>query len=230
MKIQITALCLTLLCNASYAKNISNKSSTAEQVGYSFGYFMGRSNSESIKNMDLDAFVLGLKTASKGQDATLTEEEMTNILTQYKRQTEAQQLIEIKKLTDENAKVGSAFLAENAKQAGIKTTKSGLQYLVLKQGTGKSPKATSLVKVNYEGKLINGTVFDSSIARKQPASFMVSQVIQGWTEGLQLMQEGATYRFFIPAALAYGQIGSGDVIEPNSTLIFDVELLEVTNK
>ena len=109
----------------------------------------------------------------------------------------------------------------------MKVTKSGLQYQVLQAGTGKSPKASSTVKVHYEGRLIDGTVFDSSIARDQAAEFQVSQVIQGWTEGLQLMKVGAKYRFFIPAALAYGQIGSGDAIEPNSTLIFDVELLEI---
>ena len=111
--------------------------------------------------------------------------------------------------------------------AGIKTTKSGLQYQILQQGKGKSPKADSNVHVHYEGRLIDGTVFDSSIARNQPVVFRTTQVITGWTEGLQLMKEGAKYRFFIPAELAYGQIGSGDVIEPNSTLIFDVELLEI---
>ena len=99
--------------------------------------------------------------------------------------------------------------------------------MVLQQGQGKSPKANSRVKVHYEGRLIDQTVFDSSIARQQPAEFQVSQVIQGWTEGLQLMKEGAKYRFFIPSKLGYGQIGSGDVIEPNSTLIFDVELIAV---
>jgi FKBP-type peptidyl-prolyl cis-trans isomerase FklB len=116
------------------------------------------------------------------------------------------------------------------KKADVKTTASGLQYMVLQQGQGKSPKANSKVKVHYEGRLIDQTVFDSSIARQQPAEFQVSQVIQGWTEGLQLMKEGAKYRFFIPAKLGYGQIGSGDVIEPNSTLIFDVELIEVLPK
>jgi len=102
-----------------------------------------------------------------------------------------------------------------------------LQYQILQEGKGKSPSANSNVRVHYEGRLIDGTVFDSSIARNQPVVFRTTQVITGWTEGLQLMKEGAKYRFFIPAELAYGQIGSGDVIEPNSTLIFDVELLEI---
>jgi len=160
----------------------------------------------------------------------LTDEQMARVLNQHKKQSEAKQLIELKQKAETNAKIGAEFLAANAKKEGVQTTKSGLQYQILKQGTGKSPKANSVVKVNYEGRLINGTVFDSSIARNQAVEFQVSQVIQGWTEGLQLMKEGAKYRFFIPAQLGYGQIGSGDVIEPNSTLIFDVELLEVLPK
>ncbi|KAK0354414.1 hypothetical protein LTR94_012655 [Friedmanniomyces endolithicus] len=185
---------------------------------------------QGVPDLDLDAFVQGLREASKGQAASLSDEEMARVLTQYKRQAEAKQLLEVKQLADKNAKIGAAFLAENAKKPEVKTTASGLQYMVLQQGQGKSPKANSRVKVHYEGRLIDQTVFDSSIARQQPAEFQVSQVIQGWTEGLQLMKEGAKYRFFIPAKLGYGQIGSGDVIEPNSTLIFDVELIEVLPK
>ena len=230
MKIQMTLLCLALCANGTFAKDINTKSSAAEQVGYSFGYLMGRSNADAMKDMDIDAFITGLKTASQGKSASLSDEEMTRALTQYKKQTEAKQLIELKQQADKNAQIGNAFLAENAKKDGIKITKSGLQYQVLQEGKGKTPKANSTVKVDYEGRLIDGTVFDSSIARHQPATFQVSQVIQGWTEGLQLMKEGAEYRFFIPANLAYGQIGSGDAIEPNSTLIFDVELLEITSK
>ncbi|WP_180059632.1 FKBP-type peptidyl-prolyl cis-trans isomerase [Acinetobacter sp. YH12128] len=230
MKLQISMLCLALCSSTVFAKDVSNKSSAAEQVGYSFGYLMGRSNAESIKDLDIDAFVAGLKAASKGQASSLTDEEMTRALTQYKKQTEAKQLIELKQKADANATIGAAFLAENAKKPSIQVTKSGLQYQVIQAGKGKSPKANSTVKVHYEGRLIDGTVFDSSIARNQPAMFQVSQVIQGWTEGLQLMKEGAKYRFFIPANLGYGQIGSADVIEPNSTLIFDVELIEVLPK
>ena len=230
MKIQMTLLCLALCASSTFAKEINNKSSISEQVGYSFGYSFGRSNADAMKDMDLDAFVQGLKASSQGQTATLTDEEMTRVLTQFKRRAEAKQLIELKQKAEQNAKIGAAFLVDNAKKADVKVTKSGLQYQVLKEGQGKSPKVNSTVKVDYEGRLIDGTVFDSSIARNQPASFQVSQVIQGWTEGLQLMKEGAKYRFFIPANLAYGQIGSGDAIEPNSTLIFDVELIEIAAK
>ena len=230
MKTPMTLLCLCMFTTTGFAKTVTNSSSLNEQVGYSFGYLMGRSNAESVKDLDLDAFILGLKTAAQGGKSALTDEEMARVLTQHKKQSDAKQLIELKKKADANAKIGAEFLAANAKKQGIQTTKSGLQYQILKQGTGQSPKANSIVKVNYEGRLIDGTVFDSSIARNQAAEFQVSQVIQGWTEGLQLMKEGAEYRFFIPAQLGYGQIGSGDVIEPNSTLIFDIELIEILAK
>lgn len=226
----MTLLCLALCSTGLSAKTVNNKSNYEDKVGYSFGYIMGRGNADALKDMDLDAFLDGLKAASKGQSSALSDEEMSKVLTQFKKNTEAKQLIAHKNLAEENEKIGSAFLAENAKKSNIKVTKSGLQYEVIKQGSGKTPKASSKVKVHYEGRLLDNTVFDSSIARQQPAEFMVSQVISGWTEGLQLMKEGSIYRFYIPANLAYGQIGSGDAIEPNSTLIFDVELLEVSPK
>ena len=122
---------------------------------------------------------------------------------------------------------GAAFLAENGKKPGIRTTPSGLQYEVLSEGSGKSPAASDTVRVHYTGKLLNGTVFDSSVERGEPAEFGLSQVIAGWTEGLQLMKPGAKYRFFIPSELAYGEHGAGDSIPPHATLIFDVELLAV---
>ncbi|MCD8210693.1 MAG: FKBP-type peptidyl-prolyl cis-trans isomerase, partial [Prevotella sp.] len=122
---------------------------------------------------------------------------------------------------------GERFLAQNKEKDGIVTLESGLQYMVLKRGNGKQPKATDTVKCHYEGFLLDGTVFDSSIQRGQPASFALNQVIAGWTEGLQLMQEGAKYRLFIPYTLGYGPSGAGNLIPPYAALIFDVELLEV---
>ena len=227
MKIQFSLAALLLCSGSLYAKEITTKSTEAEQVGYSFGYLMGKNNADALKDINLDAFSRGLKAAAAGQQATLTEEEMGKVLLQYKRQADARELIELKQKADENAKIGQAFLSENAKKPGIKTTKSGLQYQVLQEGQGKAPTARSSVKVHYEGRLLDGTVFDSSIARNQPVVFQSTQVISGWTEGLQLMKPGAKYRFFIPPELGYGQIGSADVIEPNSTLIFEIELLEV---
>jgi len=227
MKLPLSILCLALCSTSLSAKTITNKSSFEDQVSYSFGYIMGRNYSENLKNINLDAFIEGLKIASSGKTSTISEEEMSKVLTQFKQQTEAKQLVIHQQLAETNAKAGSQFLTENKKKSGIHVTPSGLQYQVLQQGVGKMPTASSNVKVNYEGRLLDGTVFDSSIARQQPAEFQVSQVIQGWTEGLQLMKEGAKYRLFIPSNLAYGEIGAGDAIEPNSTLIFDVELLEI---
>ena len=129
-----------------------------------------------------------------------------------------------------NQKEGEAFLAANGKKPGVTTLPSGLQYVVLKEGTGRQPAATDTVTVHYQGTLINGTEFDSSYKRGQPASFPLNQVIKGWTEGVQLMKEGAKYRFFIPPHLAYGQRGAGPVIGPNATLIFEVELLSVKKR
>lgn len=227
MKKSIVLIGLLMTYHAGHAANINNKSSQKDQLGYSYGYVMGRTNADTLKDINLDAFIQGLKQGSIGQKASLTDEEMAKALVQYKQQSEAKQLIEFQQVAQNNAKLGETFLAENAKKSGIISTKSGLQYQILQTGQGKKPSANSKVSVNYEGRLLDGTVFDSSIARNQSVEFQVSQVIAGWTEGLQLMQEGAKYRFFIPAKLAYGEIGSGDAIGPNSTLIFDVELLKV---
>ena len=130
----------------------------------------------------------------------------------------------------DNKTIGREFLEENAKNDSVIQTESGLQYMVLKEGTGAKPGPTDEVTVHYTGKLINGTVFDSSVERGEPATFPLNKVIPGWTEGLQLMSEGAKYRLFIPSELAYGEKGAGEQILPNSTLIFDVELIKVEKK
>ena len=130
----------------------------------------------------------------------------------------------------DNKTIGREFLEQNAKNDSVTQTESGLQYMVLKEGTGAKPGPTDEVTVHYTGRLLNGTVFDSSVERGEPATFALNQVIPGWTEGLQLMSEGAKYRLFIPSELAYGEKGAGDQILPNSTLIFDVELIKVNKK
>lgn len=209
------------------AAPITLKSPQKDQLGYSYGYLMGKGNTETLKDLNIETFVLGLEDAIKGKPATLSDEQMATVLNQYKKRLEAKQLVEFQEQAEKNAQEGKNFLAENAKKSDIITTKSGLQYQILQQGTGKSPKLTSTVKVNYEGRLIDGTVFDSSIARNHPVEFKLNQVISGWTEGVQTMKEGGKSRFFVPSNLAYGDVGAGDAIGPNSTLIFDIELLEV---
>jgi len=166
MKKTITLLGLALCSAATLAQPVTTKSSTEQQVGYSFGYLMGRSNVDTLKGMDLDAFVAGLKAASLGQQASLSDEDMARILTQFKKQAEAKQLIELKQRAEANDMIGKAFLAENSRKDGVKVTSSGLQYLdSASRLPGKKPKASSKVRVHYEGRLIDGTVFDSSMAR-----------------------------------------------------------------
>jgi len=146
----------------------------------------------------------------------------------FRRQQEMM-MEEQKKLALENKSAGGKFLQENASAAGVKTTKSGLQYKVLSEGSGPKPTLKDTVKVNYEGKLLDETVFDSSYKRGQPVTFPLGSVIKGWQEGLQLMPVGSKYRLFIPADLAYGERGAGNVIGPNAVLVFDVELLGIEN-
>nr|WP_312822003.1 FKBP-type peptidyl-prolyl cis-trans isomerase [Acinetobacter oleivorans] len=229
-KIGLIIATSTMSLSVFAATPITNKSPAKEQFSYSYGYLMGRNNTDALTDLNLDIFYQGLQEGAQSKTARLTDEEMAKAINDYKKTLEAKQLVEFQKTGQQNAQVGAAFLADNAKKSGVITTKSGLQYQVLKEGNGQKPKATSRVKVNYEGRLLDGTVFDSSIARNHPVEFQLSQVITGWTEGLQTMKEGGKTRFFIPANLAYGEVGAGDTIGPNSTLIFDIELLQVLPK
>ncbi|WP_202743545.1 FKBP-type peptidyl-prolyl cis-trans isomerase [Acinetobacter calcoaceticus] len=229
-KIGLIIATSTMSLSVFAATPITNKSPEKEQFSYSYGYLMGRNNTDALTDLNLDTFYQGLQEGAQSKTARLTNEEMAKAINDYKKTLEAKQLVEFQKTGQLNIQAGTAFLAENAKKSGVITTKSGLQYQVLKEGNGQKPKATSRVKVNYEGRLLDGTVFDSSIARNHPVEFQLSQVITGWTEGLQTMKEGGKTRFFIPANLAYGEVGAGDSIGPNSTLIFDIELLQVLPK
>lgn len=206
--------------------SVTTNSDESTKVGYSFGYTLGQTNRELIGDINVDAFVTGFREAFDEADSQMTTEEMQTTLEAYQQKKENEFLEDLKTKAATNLTAGEEFLTKNAKKEGIITTESGLQYEVLEAGSGTSPTASDSVKVDYEGRLIDGTVFDSSIERGQPAVFGVSQVIAGWTEGLQLMKPGAKYRFFIPADLAYGETGNQS-IEPNSVLIFDVTLMEV---
>ncbi|MFU8928073.1 FKBP-type peptidyl-prolyl cis-trans isomerase [Acinetobacter puyangensis] len=223
---------LGLICAATSsfaAPTITDKSSEREQVGYSFGYLIGKSNANALNNLDINSFLEGFKTGYAGQDSTLSNEQMASVLNQYKRKMDAQELVTFQQSATQNLKEGTDFLKSNASKTGIKTTASGLQYQILSQGQGKKPTINSQVEVHYEGRLLDGTVFDSSIARDEPVTLPLNQVIKGWQEGISLMSEGSKYRFFIPANLAYGDVGAGDAIPPNSTLIFDIQLIKVVS-
>lgn len=211
---------------SSSAASVTLKSTDNQKVGYSFGYLMGKSNAEAIADLDVEKFFAGFRDGYGQKASRLTEDDMRKTLIAYKERHDAEAMQEIQKLGADNEAKGLAFLAENGKKAGITTTASGLQYEVIKAGTGAAPTAADQVEVHYEGKMLDGTVFDSSIARGQPITFPLAGVIAGWTEGLQLMKEGGKSRLFIPAKLAYGETGASS-IPPNSVLVFEVELLKV---
>ncbi len=208
---------------------LTTNSDDMSKASYSLGYFMADGNKESVDDLKLDPFFQGFRDAYLAKNPAIDKASMQQVLLDYQKRKEAEYAKQIEAVAQQNLAKQQAFLAQNGKKTGVKTTASGLQYEVLKQGNGKRPNATDKVKVHYEGKLMDGTIFDSSYKRGEPVVFPLDQVIKGWTEGLQLMKEGSKYRFYVPASLGYGEAGNAD-IEPNSLLIFDVELLEVNPK
>lgn len=202
-----------------------------DKLSYALGMSMGHNfKGTGIKSLNSADFAAGVAAVYDGVKPEMTFDEAKRIVNEYFAKLEAEMQAEAAKAGEVNRKNGEAFLSENAKREGIKVTASGLQYEVLASGNGDSPKASDNVEVHYTGKLIDGTVFDSSVERGVPASFGVTQVIPGWVEALQLMHEGDKWRLYIPSDLAYGPNGAGGVIGPNMTLIFDVELLRVIKK
>ena len=194
-----------------------------DKVSYSIGLDLGFNFKKQKLELNPDALLAGVKDAQSGKQPLLNENEVKETMTALTKQIEDKQ----KALAEQNVKDGEKFLAENKKKEGVKTTASGLQYKVIKEGTGPKPKLTDAVVANYRGTLINGTEFDSSYKRGQPATFPLAGVIKGWTEALQLMKVGSKYQLFIPANLAYGDRGMGPDLGPNSTLIFEVELVGI---
>jgi FKBP-type peptidyl-prolyl cis-trans isomerase FklB len=193
----------------------------ADKISYALGLGIGQQiKSMNIENFSIEDFTKSISDVMEGKQTAFSAREAQIMLQEYfsKKQKEEAQ---------EHIAEGKAYLDANAKRAGVVVTKSGLQYEVLQEGTGKSPKATDKVRCHYEGRLLDGTIFDSSYQRGEPADFGLNQVIPGWTEGVQLMKEGAKFRFTIPYLLAYGEQGAGASIPPFSTLIFDVELIKV---
>jgi len=197
------------------------------KLGYSFGVEIGTSLKEIQAEIEIDAFLKGIKDSVEGKDLLLTAEQMEEVKKEFVTKKQGEREKEMKELGDKNKKEEETFFAENKKKEGVKTTESGLQYIVVKEGDGAKPKETDTVKVNYKGTLLDGTEFDSSYKRGEPAIFPVKGVIPGWTEALQLMKVGGKYKLFIPSKLAYGERGAGPTIGPNSTLTFEVELLSI---
>ncbi len=197
-----------------------NQSTDMDTTSYSLGIVLSQNlKSQGFDSIDASSLAKGFEEGLSGK-GTVTPEQANQYIQQFLQK-------KAESAGAEARKEGEAFLAENAKRPEVKTTESGLQYEVLKEGTGASPSATETVKVHYHGTLTDGTVFDSSVDRGQTIEFPLNRVIRGWTEGLQLMKEGAKYRFFIPYDLAYGEQGSAPAIPPYAALIFDVELFEI---
>lgn len=228
-KYLIPTLALGIFTGSLAGADKPDLSDAKKRASYSIGMDIGSSFKKN--NLDIDPAVLaaGIADSFSGKPI-LSEAEMREALQAFQQEMQAKSMAKQKVDAEKNVKAGEAFLATNAKKEGVKTTASGLQYKVLKSGKGRTPKSSDTVRTHYHGTLIDGTVFDSSVERKEPAEFPVGGVIPGWTEALQMMKEGDKWQLVIPAKLAYGDRGTpGGPIGPNSTLVFEVELLSIVN-
>ncbi len=230
VRVLIVPLCIMLAGSPVFAGEKTELKTQKDKLSYAIGMDMGGSLKRNAIEVDIDALVKGLKDALAGGKMMMTEQEQRETLMAFQKEFQSKQQERMKALAEKNKKEGEAFLTENKKKPGVKTLPSGLQYKVITEGKGASPKETDTVTVNYRGTLIDGTEFDSSYKRNEPATFPVKGVIKGWTEALQLMKEGAKWQLFIPSELAYGERGAGGTIGPNATLIFEVELLKIRPK
>lgn len=202
--------------------------SNRDSLSYSIGVNIAQSiKQQGITDLNTAALAKAINDVMTGKTTQLTMEQSQQVLSVFMQKQASVKMAESQKVSGVNKKVGDAFLADNKAKPGVQTTASGLQYLVEKEGAGPKPTSTDKVKVHYTGRLIDGTVFDSSVERGQPIEFAVTGVISGWTEALQLMPVGSKWKLFIPSALAYGDRGAGSDIAPGSTLVFDVELLDI---
>jgi FKBP-type peptidyl-prolyl cis-trans isomerase FklB len=218
---------LFLAAHILAAENVQLKREK-DKASYALGMSIGKNMKQQLPTeIDPDIFTKGFKDAFSGTKPLLSEEEMRTVLAAFQKEMTAKQAEKMKVVGEKNKKEGEAFLAENKKKEGIKTLASGLQYKIIKQGTGNIPKATDKVTTHYQGTLIDSTEFDSSYKRGEPATFPVSGVIPGWTEALQLMKVGSKWQLFVPSNLAYGERGAGTKIGPNAVLMFTIELLSV---
>lgn len=215
-------------CNeTSTTKQAIKLDNQTDKASYTIGVQMG-TQMKSLKEMiNQDALLLGFQDSIDGKDPQLSKEEMQTTMQAFQQSIIEKEQAKQQEIGSKNAAEGEKFLTENKSKEGVKITESGLQYLVLKEGTGEIPKATDKVVTHYTGTLIDGKVFDSSYKRNSPAEFPVNGVIKGWTEALQLMKVGAKWKLFVPSELAYGSRGVGANIGPNQVLIFEIELLEI---
>lgn len=231
MKRKILAVCMVLMFGliACGKKELSKSDleTQMDKVSYVMGHNIANNFKDQKIDIQMDAFIKGIKDGLKEDVNIFSIKEVQEIMTEYQNQMRDKMVIDRKDVSKINLNESKAFLAENKEKEGIVTLESGLQYKVLKEGKGPFPKATDKVKTHYVGTLIDGTEFDSSIKRGEPIIFSVTGVIAGWTEALQLMKVGSKWNLFIPPELAYGENGAGNLIGPNAALIFEVELISI---
>lgn len=226
-----TTLLLVAIAAGCTATEEAVKLDDAKQrISYTIGLNIGRDFVKQEVEVDTTALMAGVRDGLAGQKPRLTDEQMMTEVQSFREAMMAKQEAKAKALADKNKAEGEAFLAKNAKEVGVVVRESGLQYKVLKEGTGPMPKADAIVSVHYRGTLLDGTEFDSSYARNEPLVLPVGGVIPGWTEALTLMKEGSKWQLYIPAALAYGEDGAPPAIGPNAALLFEVELISAAAK
>jgi FKBP-type peptidyl-prolyl cis-trans isomerase len=224
-----SALSFTLFlgCGANTEEEAVSLESTDARLSYGIGLRMGERMAADAMTIDVAAYAAGLEDAMTGAEPQLTTEEIDAEMTAFQERRQAEAEAERTALAQSNLEAGRAYMEDLSAKGEVQTTESGLQYIVVEAGEGDNPVAADSVEVHYEGRLIDGTVFDSSFERGQTVTFGLTQVIPGWTEGLQLMKPGAKFKFIIPPELGYGEGGAGQMIGPNATLLFDVELIAV---
>lgn len=229
MKQIILSLILIFIYSNAFSQNNTDPGLKTEidSVSYAVGYSMGQNMVVQGLEINLEVFVNALESALNRTESVLTDDEMTQIIVSFQQKQMKERDKKLKVIGDKNKKEGDSFLAKNKKMPGVVTTPSGLQYKILDYGDGASPKREDKVKVNYEGRLIDGRIFDSSYKRGKPIEFELLNVIPGWTEALQLMHVGDKWELYIPSELAYGNQQRSELIGPNTTLIFTVELLDI---
>ena len=218
---------LLFVFTASLAGAEDKFATDKEKLSYAIGMSIGFNMQEQGVDVEPSALAKGLESTLSGTETLLSQEEMIQVLSAYQQQKQTEMMAQMAEEAEKNGKLSQEYLAENAKKDGVITTESGLQYKVLTQGTGPAPTGDSMVQVHYRGNLVDGTEFDSSYERGEPATFPLNNVIPGWTEALKMMKEGDKWILVIPPELAYGERGAPPVIPPNSALIFEVELLKV---
>ena len=227
-------LCVSLLvpgvAGAADGAKTDELKTFSDKLSYSMGLDMGTYLKGVGEDLDYDRLLQGLKTGFDGATPLLSREELQKVQKEFATKMKAKQEAQMKEMIGANKKAGDEYLAKNKSKKGVTVTKSGLQYEVVKEGTGATPSAEDTVKVHYRGTTIDGVEFDSSYKRGKPAVFGVNQVIPGWSETLQLMKEGSTFKIAVPASLAYGEQGIPPTIGPNSVLLFDVELISIEKK